>query len=223
MPRLRLGPVIKTRSETHLVSVNFSNVLPLAEIFQPAGSSVSSKRKDTGADSTTALLGATPAVVFVDAVAYIRLLAQGVPADAGRHLISLEAVTDVPSVFEAEIEVSIAQRNPIAFMTKFVDEVFNIGIDFDPDLFNAATPEEALSTVVATSRRKDTGVDTSADLLNLPAQIQGTVGAINLKSANTLLIRHIVTIQVTTDAVAVPDSIANVYEEDVEVVVEASP
>lgn len=223
MARKRLGPVTKTIEETFLASVNFTNVLPNAETFLPGSSSVSSTDKATGSDSTTSLLGVSPAVVFVGGIAYARLIVNASGLEGTRHLVELEAVTDIGSVFQAEVEVHVGRREPIHYLTKLQDEVFNVGIDFDGELDNARPvggPFETVSSGTALSRDKFSGTDTSADLLNGAAQLQGSVVAVNVKAGAAAIGRHVVTLRATTDGVNTPDTTANIYQDEIEIEVE---
>lgn len=223
MARKRLGPVTKTIAETFLTSVNFSKQLPEGESFVALSSSVSSTNKSTGADSTTALLGASPAVVFTDGVASIRLIVNASGLKGTRHLVEIEAVTDTSAKFEAEIEVHVGEREPIHYLTKREDEVFNVGIDFDRELENATPsggPFETVASGVVSSRDKFSGSDTSGDLLSGAAQINGSVVSVAMKAGASAIGRHVLTIRGTTDGVNVPDATANIYGDEMEIQVE---
>lgn len=222
MPRLRHGPVKKFLDETFLTWVSFDNVLPSGETFQVGSSSVSAINKVGGADATALVLGGTPSFVFVDGRMYVRLVANN-PGDEGRYILELVAVTDVGSIFESEIEVAIGEREPVRYLTKMSQEVFNVGIDFDGELFNAGTDNEAITAGAVSSKNKFTGADTTATLINGAAQVQGTAVAANLRAdPGGQVARHIVKLRGTTDGTDVPDGSPQVFEDTIEVDVVAS-
>lgn len=221
MARLRHGPVKKFLDETFLTWINFSNVLPDGETFSVPASSARAFVKVGGADATATILG-TPSIVFVGAVMYVRLRAN-TAGDEGRYVVELVAVSDAGTTFEAEIEIAVGEREPVRYITKFSQEVFNVGIDFEPELVNLAVPGEQVTGAAVESKEKYSGADTTATLINGAALIQGSAVAANLRAdPGGQVGRHVVKLRASTDGVDVPDSLPNVYEETIEIDVVAS-
>jgi hypothetical protein len=212
MARQRLGPISKQIEEAFPFFVNLSKVLPDGETFDAPSSSLSSVLKSTGADSTTDLFGGpTPTVLVNGALVGGDLPVHGAGV-INRHLISLDAMTDVGSKFEVEVDIDVVEyREAIHFVDKSLPEVFPLGIDFDSEL---ETGETITSASTKSVEKADTTNDTTADLINGAAQINGTVVSANLKAgAPAQKDRHVVQLTAITDQ-------GRRFSDQIEVVVE---
>jgi hypothetical protein len=178
-------------------------LIPSGETLNAA--TATAKRKGTTEDTSALVIDGSPTVA--NGVATFRLKA-GAGAALGSHVIEVEGTTDAASKYEGEILLVIAPRAPVGYVTKQPDEVFMVGINFDPDIRGSETIQSA---VAASWKKSDPSEITTSDLLT-GTQISGTSVYASMKAGQTgdNLTKHLITIRATTDT-------PNTYEATIEV------
>lgn len=211
-----LGPVVKNRAEDFVFTVFFGSVIPAGEVLDAPNCSVRSIRRADGVDTSAALLGAlVPLLVGTDGLSFH--LQANVPADDGLHIVELEALTDRPSTFEAEILVNIElRREAILYVIKRTGENFPVGVDFSGLL----TDGETITAGAASSVNRLGLADTSTVLLSASPQTNITGGEVVVELIQDIappaqIASHWVLVQATT-------SLGNIYQDTVQVGVEDS-
>lgn len=211
-----LGPVVKNRAEDFVFSVFFGDVIPVGEVLDAPASSVRSIRRSDGTNTSADLLGAlVPLLVGTEGLSFH--LQVNIAADDGDHIVELEAVTDGPSTFEAEILVHIEQRRvPVLYVIKRAGENFPVGVDFAGLLLAG----ETITAGAATSVNRFGLADTSTILLSVTPQIDITAGEVVVEVIQDVAPpaqtgSHWLLVQATT-------SLGNIYQDTVQVDVEGS-
>ena len=211
-----LGPVVKNRAEDFVFTVFFGDVIPSGEVLDAGSSSVRAIRRSDGTDTSADILGAlVPLLVGTEGLSFH--LQANVPGDDGLHIVELEALTDGPSTFEAEILVNVElRRAAILYVIKRTGENFPVGVDFSGLLLDG----ETISAGAASSVNRQGLADTSTILLSASPQIDITGGEVVVEVIQDVappaqVLSHWILVQATT-------SLGNIYQDTVQVDVEGS-